>query len=226
MSKLPVGPLVLPSILPSILLTILLTILLVAWMGTLAVHAQEVSSSNQKVLSGSTAASGVTESVELENEKAVTQFVKEHQPELADLLDFLKSKKPKDYNEAMRESRKVRERLLGIKDRDQELYEVELAIWKNSAQIRLLVASVSARSNKLSNEDRDRLSQLVTRENELSIQRLKLEKVRLESRLNQMSQQLERREEQADSLISKSMKNWETRIERAGKPKKKDASSP
>jgi len=226
MSKLPVGPWALLPTLQSILPLMWLPILLVAWMGALAAHAQEVSSSGQKVLSGSTTASAVTESSELENEKAVTQFVKEHQPELADLLDFLKSKKPKDYKEAMRESRKVRDRLLGIKDRDQELYEVELAIWKNSAQIRLLVASVSARSNKLSHEDRDRLAQLVKRENELSIQRLKLEKVRLESRLNQMSQQLERREEQADSLINKSMKTWETRIERAGKPKKKDTSSP
>lgn len=156
-------------------------------------------------------------------ELAVIQFVKEHQPELADLLGFLKKKKSKDYDTAMRESRKVRDRLMSIKARDSELYDVELAIWKNSAQIRLLAASVSAKSQKLSQPDHDRLKELIQRENELNIKRLSLEKARLESRLNQLSQQLTRRQEQAENVTAKSMKAWENRIEKSSsKSKKKD----
>lgn len=158
-----------------------------------------------------------------ETEKSVLEFVKEHQPELADLLNFLKKRKSKDYDIAMRESRKVRDRLLSIKARDSELYDVELAIWKNAAQIRLLAASASAKSRKLSQEDRARLEGLIKHENELNIQRLSLEKARLESRVNQLSQQLARRQEQSESVVSKSIKTWEARIERSGeKAKKKD----
>ncbi len=160
-----------------------------------------------------------SQTADVDNEKAVLEFVKEHQPELAELLRFLKSKKPKDYKEAMRESRKVRDRLLGIKDRDSELYDVELSLWKNSSQIRLLVASVSAKSNQLGKDERARLEELLKHENELSITRLKLEKARLESRVNQVTQQLERREEQAESILAKSLKSWEARLERSSNKK-------
>lgn len=152
---------------------------------------------------------------ELESDKSVLEFVREHQPELADLLSFLKKKKSKDYDVAMRESRKVRERLLSIKARDSELYDVELAIWKNSAQIRLLAAAVSAKSRKLNEQDHARLEELIKHENKLNIQRLSLEKARLESRLNQLSQQLTRRQDQSENVIAKSMKVWENRIERS-----------
>ncbi len=158
-------------------------------------------------------------------EKAVFEFVKEHQPEMADLLTFLKKKKSKDYHEAMRESRKVRERLMSIKDRDPEMYTVELAVWKNSAQIRLLAAAASAKG-KLGEEDRAKLEELIKHENELNIQRLTLEKARLESRLQQLSQQLSRREEQADSVVTKSLKVWEARIQRSGAKSKKKESAP
>ena len=165
-----------------------------------------------------------------ENEDAdatVLAFVKEHQPELADLISFLKKNKSRDYQEAMRESRKVRDRLVSIKDRDPDLYAVELDIWKNAAQIRLLAASASAKSNKLSRADHARLEELVKHENALTVKRLVIEKARLEARVNQLSQQLSRRQDQADSVVSKAMKTWETRIERSGaRPKKKEQSTP
>ncbi len=173
--------------------------------------------------SGKQAKSDLKEASDDETEKAVLAFVAEHQPQLAELLNFMKKKKSKDYNEAMRESHKVRDRLLSIKDRDPEMYSVELAIWKNAAEIRLLAASVSVKSNRLGPEERTRLEELIKRENELNIQRLNLEKARIESRLSQLNQQISRRQEQADAVIGKSLKTWENRIERSGaKPKKKE----
>ena len=148
---------------------------------------------------------------------AVLEFVKLHQPEMAELITFLKKKQPNDYKEAMRESRKVRDRLLAIKQRDSDLYEVELAIWNNSAQLRLWAASVSAKNKKLRDDDRSKLKELLMRENDLTVQKLTLEKARAEARLNQLDQQLSRRQEQADSSLSKSMKTWENRIERSSK---------
>lgn len=149
-------------------------------------------------------------------DEVTLQFVREHQPELAKLLEFLKSKQSGDYRQAMNESAKVRQRLQTIKGRDAELYEVELAIWKNAAQLRLLAASLSVKAKKLGDQDRAKLEELIKRENELTIKRLQLEKARAESRLAQLSQQLTKRQEQSDNVVAKALKTWEHRIEKSG----------
>ena len=141
-------------------------------------------------------------------------FVREHQPELADLLQFLKTKRGSDYDSAIKEIRRVRDRLENLKKRDAELHDVELALWQNSAQLRLWAASVSAASKKLSDADRKKLNFLVTRENELTSQRLKLEKARTEARLELLDQQLKKRQAQSQSMIARGIKVWEGRIER------------
>lgn len=141
-------------------------------------------------------------------------FVREHQPELADLLKYLKAKRQSDYDEAMKEILRVRERLENLKKRDQELHDVELALWQNSARLRLWAASVSASGKKLDEADRKKLTELVTRENQLITKRLMLEKARAEARLEQLDQQLSKRKAQSDSLIARGIKVWESRIER------------
>lgn len=153
---------------------------------------------------------------------ATLEFVRTHQPDLAVLLDFLKSKRPDDYRGAVNEIQRVRERLENLKKRDAELHDIELALWQNSAQLNLLAAAVSAAGKKMSEADRSKLSDLVKRENELSIQRLKLEKTRHEARLEQLNQQISKRQDQADGIVSRGIKSWESRIARPDKiPAKK-----
>jgi len=148
---------------------------------------------------------------------ATLDFVRAHQPDLAVLLDFLKTKRPSDYRGAVNEIRRVRDRLENLKQRDHELHDIELALWQNSSQLNLLAAAASANGKRLSEADRSKLTELVKRENELTIQRLKLEKTRAEARLEQLDQQLSKRQDQADSMISKGVKSWENRIARPDK---------
>lgn len=157
-----------------------------------------------------------------EADASTLSFVRLHQPELANLLQYLKSKRSSDYRDALKEIRRVRERLENLKKKDQELHDVELALWQNSAQLRLWAASISVSSKRLSEADRSKLTQLVTRENELMTRRLTLEKARTEARLEQLNQQLSKRVDQSESIIAKGIKTWESRIERpAGKNKNK-----
>jgi hypothetical protein len=149
-----------------------------------------------------------------EADAATLAFVREYQPELANLLQYLRSKHSSDYDDALKEIRRVRERLENLKKRDRELHDVELALWQNSAQLRLWAASVSASGKRLDAADRNKLTDLVTRENELTTRRLTLEKARTETRLEQLNQQLSKRQAQAESLISKGIRTWESRIER------------
>ncbi len=156
-----------------------------------------------------------------QREQKTLEFVEKHQPELADLLDFLRAKRSGDYRQAIDEISRVRERLDGMEKRDRELYEIELALWQNSARLRLWAASVSASAKKMSEVDRKKLTDLVTRENDLMLKRLRLEKARAESRLEQIQQQLDKRAEQTDAMVAKGIKVWEGRIER---PKAKSKS--
>ena len=149
-----------------------------------------------------------------EADAATLAFVREYQPELANLLQYLRSKRSSDYGDALKEIRRVRERLENLKKRDRELHDVELALWQNSAQLRLWAASVSASGKRLDVADRNKLAELVTRENELTTRRLTLEKARTEARLEQLNQQLNKRQAQSESLISRGIKTWESRIER------------
>lgn len=144
---------------------------------------------------------------------ATLEFVQMQEPELAKLLGFMKTKRNVDYRQAIEEIRRVRERLDTLQKRDQELYDVELAIWRNAAQLRLWAASISASSKKLSDSDRTKLTQLLTSENELTLKRLNIDKLRAEARLEQVRQQIARRE-QTESVIAKGVKTWEGRIER------------
>ena len=149
-----------------------------------------------------------------DTDAATLDFVREHQPELAELLQYLKSKRGSDYADAIKDIRRVRERLENLRKRDRELHDVELALWKNSAQLRLWAASLSASNKRLTPADRSKLTHLVTRENELMTKRLTLEKARTEARLEQLNQQLGKRQEQGASMIAKGIKAWESRIER------------
>ncbi|MCC6511920.1 MAG: hypothetical protein IT423_22675 [Pirellulaceae bacterium] len=160
-------------------------------------------------------------------DKNVLDFVSQHQPELAELIVFLKKKQPADYRQAIRENLKVRDRLVQLEERDPELYAVELNIWKNAAQLRLWAASVSVKSKKLSDEDRAQLKRLVAKENELIVQRLTLDKQRAEARIAQLNQQLSKRQAQSESVVAKGVKTWENRIERtANAANKKRNNSP
>lgn len=156
-----------------------------------------------------------------ESDAATLAFVRQYQPELASLLKYLKANRRADYDDALKEIRRVRERLENLKKRDQELHDVELALWQNSAQLRLWAASVSASGKRLDEADRHKLAELVERENQLVTQRLTLEKARTEARLEQINQQLSKRQAQSESIIAKGIKAWESRIERPnGKAKK------
>ena len=63
-------------------------------------------------------------------EAAVMAFVREHHAELADLLLYLKSNQPKEYQLAVRDLFRTSERLAQMQERDFKRYELELALWK------------------------------------------------------------------------------------------------
>ncbi len=82
-----------------------------------------------------------------EREAAVSTFVRLHHPELEALLTHLSEARPKEYDKALRELFRVTERLGQIQDRDAELYELELRLWKTQSRLQLLLARLHMGEN-------------------------------------------------------------------------------
>jgi len=73
-----------------------------------------------------------------EVEADVRAFVRQHHPELLDLLTHLKDNVPKEYEQAMRELNRHQSRLKQMEGR--ERYTSELQLWKAQSRARLLAA--------------------------------------------------------------------------------------
>lgn len=75
-----------------------------------------------------------------EREAAAMKFVREHHPEVADLLDNLRAARPEQYRRAARELFRTSERVAQWKERDAARYDLELKLWKINSRIQLLTA--------------------------------------------------------------------------------------
>jgi len=75
-----------------------------------------------------------------EREAAALTFVRAHHPELAELLDRLKTRRPQEYQKAIRELFRASERLAQSQEQAPQRYEMELSEWKLQSRVQLLVA--------------------------------------------------------------------------------------
>lgn len=78
-----------------------------------------------------------------EREAAAMTFVRLNHPELADLLDQLKSSDNAEYQRAIRDLFRSSERLAQVEERNPQRYPHELALWKLNSRIQLLVARLA-----------------------------------------------------------------------------------
>ncbi|MFO1062761.1 MAG: hypothetical protein U0892_02655 [Pirellulales bacterium] len=152
--------------------------------------------------------------------EAVMTFVREHQPDLAKLLEYIKQKRPEDFESAVSEIVRVKARLESVRKRDEELYKLELALWKNDAQLRLLAAELSSVKGKLSDKDRERIKSLLEEGHTLTVHKLEHERVAAQTRLDQLDEQLKKRQANHENIINKGLKQWEGRIDRGDKKPK------
>ena len=101
---------------------------------------QTPSSETKPAKSAKTGANGPTSAFTPEREAAAMKFVREHHPEVADLLDHLRASRPDQYHRAARELFRASERVAQWKERDAARYELELKLWKINSRIQLLTA--------------------------------------------------------------------------------------
>lgn len=137
-------------------------------------------------------------SKEKEREAAALAFAGLHHPELTGLVEQLKESNPAEYQRAIRDLSRTRERLAQIEQKEPQRYALELSAWKISSRIRLIVARLTmARDPALEQELRDALAQQAG----IRLDLLMLEQEQLKTRLKKLDAQIEKtrtdRDEQA-----------------------------
>jgi hypothetical protein len=137
-----------------------------------------------------------------ENEAAALQFVSENHQELSGLLERLKTSSPEEYKRALRELFRTSEKLAQTKSLDGERYDIELESWKADSEIRLLAAKLTMGESQ---ELKGKLRNQLVRKNKLQLQRLELEKRRVEQRLKKLEESIAKANKEQDQLADRQM---------------------
>jgi flagellar motor protein MotB len=148
--------------------------------------------------SGSTISSPMSGDAEQE----VLTFVREHHPELVKLLSQLSESRPKEYQKALRDLSRVRDRLGQVKRNHAERYELELAVWKTESRIQLLAARMHMGG---SDELRDELRTALEEQAELKLGLLRLERSVAQDRLNKIDAQIKRLDQDRSHMIERQL---------------------
>lgn len=162
-----------------------------------------------------------------EREAAALTFAGMHHPELATLLEQLKSSNPKGYRSAVQELFAQSERLARLQTRTPERYETELALWKLDSRIRLKAAR-SAMSD--ATETREELKSLLLERNDLRLSLMRQDRDRQAARLEKLDgsiQQMEQhREQSADNELERLLNTARSRVKNVRPRAAKESVSP
>ena len=98
--------------------------------------------------------------VDQKTEQIALSLVNEHLPELKKLLSSLKKDDPRQYDLAIRDLVKSARKLDQAKNRDEELFEIEVEMLKTQSNVKLLAAKLKVRDSE---SDRNLLRKAVER---------------------------------------------------------------
>ncbi|HTN76583.1 MAG TPA: hypothetical protein VL096_15090, partial [Pirellulaceae bacterium] len=135
------------------------------------------------------AAKPAASAVDPETEAAALAFVREHYAELADLLDSLKDSRPREYQKAIKDLARVRERLQQMQKNNVRRYELEVTIWKTESRIQLLAARLQMNN---SSELRDQLRAALNEQADQKLAALKLERELFQERADKLNAQIKK----------------------------------
>jgi NAD-specific glutamate dehydrogenase len=123
-----------------------------------------------------------------EREAAAIQFVREHHPELVDLLKGLKQTNAVQYQAVVRQLFQTSERLAKIHETDPPRYELELSLWKIKSRIQLLAARSSMGRDP---EIETQLRAALAEQAQVQLQELQMDRDRAAERLKKLDSSIE-----------------------------------
>ena len=130
-------------------------------------------------------------------------FVKQHHPELIQILNTLKAGDPRGYQRAVRDLHRTSERLISIRERVPQRYDLELKIWKAKSRSALL-----ATRYKMTKDDsiRKELRSVVDSQIDLQLELLKRDVARHQERLDKLNKQMRDLNKARKQLVEKQVR--------------------
>ncbi|HET6881368.1 MAG TPA: hypothetical protein VFI31_14495 [Pirellulales bacterium] len=122
-----------------------------------------------------------------DREQAALVLVREHHPDLVELLQRLKATKKKEYQQAVKELYRDSQRLENVRERDPERYGLELRAWQLDSRIRLLTARLSLEDRP---ELQEELKAALTERADVRLTQRELERDRLTARLKKLEEEI------------------------------------
>ena len=152
-----------------------------------------------------------------EREAAALALVREHHPEVAELLDRLKSNRPAQYRRAIRELAQTSQRLAQWKDRDPARYELELKLWKLQSKVQLLSARATMSGDLVQESE---LRAALAEQMDVRIALLTLQRDSAARRVQDLDSQITRLTSQRDATVQRQLNRAKQAIENQRKKRK------
>ena len=140
--------------------------------------------------------------IDAKAENDVLEFVREHHPELAELLSQLKENHPKEYQKAVQDLSRVRQRLHAMKRNDDRRYDLELSVWKAETRIQLLAARLHMGDNA---ELREQLRVALNEQMDLRLELLKHERDLAKDRIGKLDAQIKRLDSDRSDAVERQL---------------------
>ncbi len=135
-------------------------------------------------------------------EAAAISFVKQHHPELFELIKYLQMGMPREYEQAIRDLSHTSERLAQIEKRDVDRYQLELRLWQAESRRQLLTARLQMDPDEALISD---LRNTLQQELELATNIARHERDRLANRLERLNEQIENQVQNRDTLVERKL---------------------
>jgi hypothetical protein len=135
---------------------------------------------------------------EAAREETALTFVREHHPELAELLEQLKAMKPDQYQKAIAELAQTSRALANLKKNDVRRYRAALDVWKARSRAELLAAETVGTPGA---EQEGRLRAAVENQLAAEIRQQRLDRELLKERLKKLDATIERLETQRTAVV-------------------------
>ena len=149
----------------------------------------------------------------------VIGFIREHHPELEELLITLEKSRPDRYNAAIRNLSRSIVRIQKLKDEESDKYNGALRQWKIKSRIHLAAVQLGVEESP---QHREQLEKLIVQNVDHRKRQLELEAKRLRKRLANIEKQLNVIEQKRDQEIEKQMLAADELVNRvrASRPRK------
>ena len=139
-----------------------------------------------------------------EREAAVMNFVERNHSELGELLDYLKTSQPRQYEQAVKDIYRVTERLATIQERDPLQYELEVKLWTAQSRVQLLAARLKMGDNESVKQD---LREALAAQVDARLDVLKHQKKQAAERLERMEKDIEQLETNKDKAVERQLES-------------------